>query len=316
MSTIAPPISREEIRDLGFGSVVSQEQQIRLLNRDGSFNVERRGYSFWSALSGYHELITMSWTKFYLLVFLFYMTSNALFGALYLACGRGAVVSQATHAPAKWGDIFFYSAETMSTIGSTTLVANNLDANIVQTFELLVGLMAFAVIAGLVFARFSRPTAKILYSDNAVIAPYRGITGFEFRVANGRNNQMIEVNAKVLFTRFETVDGRPLRRYYQLALERDNVTFFPLSWTIVHPIDDQSPIKGLSREEMLATNAEFLILLQGIDETFAQTVHSRSSYRADEVVWNAKFANLFSGVKEKNLTVDMRKFSEIEKATG
>jgi inward rectifier potassium channel len=210
MSTAAPPVPREELRDLGFGTVISQEQQIRLLNRDGSFNVERRGYSFWSALSGYHELITMSWTKFYALVFLFYMLSNALFGVLYLACGTGAVVNQSTHLPAKWGDIFFYSAETMSTIGSNTLLANNLEANLVQTFELLVGLMAFAVIAGLVFARFSRPTARILYSDWAVIAPYRGMTAFEFRVANGRNNQMIEVNAKVLFTRFEHVDGRPL----------------------------------------------------------------------------------------------------------
>src|SRR4051812_41339058 len=119
MSTSAPPISREEIRDLGFGAVVSQEQQIRLLNRDGSFNVERRGYSFWSALSGYHELITMSWKKFYLLVFLFYMFSNALFGMLYVACGSGALINQSTHLPAKWVDIFFYSAETMSTIGSS-----------------------------------------------------------------------------------------------------------------------------------------------------------------------------------------------------
>jgi len=316
MSTAAPPVSREELRDLGFGTVVSQEQQIRLLNRDGSFNVERRGYSFWSALSGYHELITMSWTKFYALVFLFYMLSNAIFGVLYLACGAGAVVNQSTHQPARWGDIFFYSAETMSTIGSSTLVASNLDANMVQTLELLVGLMAFAVIAGLVFARFSRPTARILYSDWAVIAPYRGITALEFRVANGRNNQMIEVNAKVLFTRFENVDGRPLRKYYQLPLERDNVTFFPLSWTIVHPIDEQSPLKGLSREELVASNAEVLVLMQGIDETFAQNVHSRSSYRMDEIVWNAKFADVFSGMKEKNLTVDMRKFSKVEKVSG
>jgi inward rectifier potassium channel len=177
-------------------------------------------------------------------------------------------------------------------------------------------LMGFAIIAGLVFARFSRPTARILYSDRAVIAPYRGITAFEFRVANGRNNQMIEVSAKVLFTRFENVDGKPVRRYYLLPLERDNVTFFPLSWTVVHPIDDQSPIKGLSREEMLASNAEFLILVQGIDETFAQNVHSRSSYRTDEIVWNAKFADVFSGMKEKNLTVDMKKFSKLEKVSG
>src|SRR5256885_10441829 len=102
MSTAAPPYTREEIRDLGFGSVVSQEQQIRLLNRDGSFNVARRGYSFWNALSGYHELVTMSWVKFFAVVFAFFMLANAIFGALYLACGQGSVVSQATHADATW----------------------------------------------------------------------------------------------------------------------------------------------------------------------------------------------------------------------
>lgn len=316
MSTAVPPITREEIRDLGFGSVISQEQQIRLLNRDGSFNVERRGYSLWESLSSYHALVTMGWTRFLGIVVGIFLVANGLFGAAYRLCGHGSVVNQATHVDATWKDIFFYSIQTISTIGSSTFVAVGVIANTVQALELLTGLMGFAVIAGLVFARFSRPTARIIYSDRAVVAPYRGITAFEFRVANGRNNKMIEVSAKVLFTRFETVDGRLLRKYYQLPLERDNVTFFPLSWTVVHPIDDQSPLKGLSREELAASNAEFLILLQGIDETFAQTVHSRSSYRIDEIVWNAKFADVFSGMKEKNLTVDMRKFSKIEKISG
>lgn len=316
MSTASQPIAREQLRDLGFGTVVSEQQQIRLLNRDGSFNVERTGYSFWDALSSYHELVTMSWPKFYSLVLLVYLVVNGIFGGLYFACGPGTVVSQTTRADATLKDIFFYSVETISTIGSNTFVATGTAANTVQAVELLTGLMGFAVIAGLVFARFSRPTARILYSDYAVIAPYRGITAFEFRVANGRNNQMIEVNAKVLFTRFENVDGRPLRKYYQLSLERDNVVFFPLSWTVVHPIDDNSPLKGLSREELVASNAEFLVLMQGIDETFATNVHSRSSYRMDEVICNAKFADVFSGMKERNLTVDMRKFSKVEKVSS
>ena len=317
MSTATvPPYTREETRDLGFGSVVSQEQQIRLLNRDGSFNVARRGYSFWDALSSYHELITMSWQRFYALILLVFLLANGLFGGLYLLCGPGSVVNATTHADATWKDIFFYSVQTISTIGSSTFIVTSVAADMVQAIELLMGLLGFAVLAGLVFARFSRPTARMLYSKNAIIAPYRGITALEFRVANGRNNQMIEVSAKVLFTRFETVDGRRLRKYYQLTLERDSVTFFPLSWTVVHPIDDQSPLKGLSREELFASNAEFLILMQGIDETFAQNVHSRTSYRMDEIVWNAKFADVFAGMKDRNLTVDMRKFSKIEQLSA
>src|SRR5216684_1358425 len=129
MSTAAPPYTREEIRDLGFGSVVSQEQQIRLLNRDGSFNVERRGYSFWEALSSYHELITMNWVKFYALVFVIFLVANAVFGGLYLLCGPGSVANPATHADATWKDIYFYSIQTISTIGSNTFVAEGVAAN-------------------------------------------------------------------------------------------------------------------------------------------------------------------------------------------
>src|SRR5262249_29544799 len=146
---------------------------------------------------------------------------------------------------------------------------------------------------GILFARFSRPTAKILFSRNAIIAPYRENIAFEFRIANERKNQIIELEAKVLFTRFEPIDGSSTRRYYSLALERSKVAFFPLTWTIVHPITPTSPLYGLTDQDLRETRAEFLILLTGIDETFSQTVHSRSSYRADEVIWNARFTDVF-----------------------
>src|SRR5262249_17262363 len=154
-------------------------------------------------------------------------------------------------------------------------------------------------------------TAQIIFSDKAIIAPYRGITAFEFRITNARKNQLIELGAKVLFTRFEQVDGQSLRRFYNLKLERTKVTFFPLSWTIVHPIDEKSALYRLKEEDLLTSNAEFLILLTGIDETFSQTVHTRSSYKADEIIWNARFKDVFiiPTKTDELLTIDVRRIN-------
>ncbi len=145
-----------------------------------------------------------------------------------------------------------------------------------------------------------------------MIAPYQQIQAFEFRIANVRKNQIIELGAKVLFSRFEDADGASIRRFYPLALERDKVAFFPLSWTIVHPIDEDSPLHGLSESDFMHSNAEFLILLTGIDETASQTVHTRSSYVASEVIWNAKFANVFNVPDDGQIEIDVSRIHDIE----
>ena len=319
-----PPIyNPEESRDLGFGSVVSTESHVRLLNRDGSFNVKRKGLGFLESINFYHAMLTMAWWKFLAMVTLGYFGANAIFALIYVWCGRGALQPPASPGTAPAGtaatsfvDAFFFSVQTLSTIGYGNLVPVGLLANTVVTLESLLGLLGFALATGIMFARFSRPTASILYSRNAVVAPYKGITAFEFRVINARSNQIIELGAKVIFTRFEKVNGSNLRRYYTLPLERSKVAFFPLTWTIVHPIDEESPLRGLSPEELVATSSEFLILLTGIDETFSQTVHSRSSYKAEEVVWNAKFINMFSKSDGGELlSVNLQKFHGIEKVS-
>ena len=187
-------------------------------------------------------------------------------------------------------------------------------SNVVVTFEALVGLLSVALVTGVIFARFSRPTANILFSEHALVSPYRGISAFEFRLTNARSNQIIELAAKVLFARFEDNDGKMIRRFYPLTLERDKVTFFPLSWTIVHPIDEQSPLYGLTHDDLSKANAEFLILLTGIDETFSQNVHTRSSYKADEIVWNARFADIYNRASDtETLTIDVKRLDMIER---
>ncbi len=307
-------INPDEIRDLGFGSVVAGESRQRLLNRDGSFNVSREGLSFWTSLSLYHALLTMSWSRFLSLMTLYYTLVNLLFTFAFMLCGAGALSAPEVEPYGKlFWRAFFFSVDTFATIGYGNISPTGIASNLVVTVEALVGIVSVALFTGVIFARFSRPTAKILFSNLAIIAPYRGLKAFEFRLTNARTNQIIELGAKVLFARFEESNGRSIRRFYSLALERENVTFFPLSWTIVHPIDEQSVLYGLTPDDLIKTNAEFLILLTGIDETFSQTVHARSSYVASEVVWNARFKDIYNRAADNGtLTVDVRRLDLIE----
>jgi inward rectifier potassium channel len=306
--------NQADMRDLGFGSVVASESRQRLLNRDGSFNVIRAGLGFLASLNPYHALLTMSWRRFFGLTALFYFGANLLFAVAYLLCGDGALsVPARSGIDSRFLQSFFFSIHTLATIGYGTISPVGIAANVIVSIESFIGLFGLALCTSLLFARFSRPTAKILFSDRAVIAPYRGITAFEFRIANVRRNQIIEIEAKALFARFEEADGRPLRRFYPLKLERDRVVFFPLSWTIVHPIDETSPLYGMSAEDLRKSRGEFLVLLTGFDETFSQTVNARSSYLPEEVVWGARFADVFNRPADDGLlTIDVRKLHSIE----
>ncbi len=305
------PVAREEeARDLGFGTVVAQESRQRLLNPDGSFNVVRRGLRLGTSLSLYHTLLITTWTRFMGLVVASYLLVNGAFAVAFVLCGPGALVG-----PGEPGLLraFFFSVETFSTIGYGTVGPSGLAANLVVTVEALVGLLWLALATGLLFARFSRPTARILFSRQAVVAPYRGGTAFEFRIANARSSQLIEVEATVLFARFEQVGGRSVRRFYPLELERSSVVFFPLAWTIVHPITPSSPLHGLGPDDLRASDAEFLVLLSGIEEAFAQRVHARSSYKGTEVAWGARFSDiLHHPTGREPITIDVGRLDSIE----
>ncbi len=302
-------------RDLGFGSVVGRESRDRLLNPDGSFNVRRWGLGFWASMSAYHALLRMGWGRFMALIVSAYLAVNAAFALAYLACGPGALVRAGGDAIGGFANAFFFSVQTFSTIGYGHIAPNGTAANLLVAVEALVGLLGFALATGLLFARFARPTARIAFSERAVIAPYRAGMAFEFRIVNRRSSQIIELQAKVLLSRIEHDAGRRVRRFYPLALERDLVSFFPLSWTIVHPVAEASPLWGLSDADLRGSEAEFLVLLTGYDETFAQTVHARSSYRADEVVWGARFTDIFRLPKDGGtISIDVDRLSEIEAA--
>lgn len=312
---IATPPRSEEDRDLGFGSKVATESRLRFLNRDGTFNVQRTGFPFVSTLNLYHFLLTMSWTQFLGLVLVLYFLSNIIFAGLYASLGSGSLVDTSEIPTTNlFVRGFFFSVQTFATIGYGTIHPVGMIPNLLVTLESYYSLLVNALITGLVFARFSRPTAKVVFSETAVIAPYRNIKGFMFRLVNSRNSQLIEVSAQVLFTRFVEKEGQKIRRFDLLKLERENVSFLPLTWTIVHPIDEDSPMYNMTEEDLTNADAEILIMLNGMDETFAQTVHTRSSYKAQDIKCGYKFSNIYNQTEpHEPISIDIRKLSKVEK---
>ncbi len=301
-------------RDLGFGSVLSSRRQLRLLNRNGTFNVYRQKPKWWRRIFTYHFLLNMSWPRFFAVIFTAFVVTNALFATAYYLAGAQQVQGD-VGVENQFLRCFFFSVDTFATIGYGNLAPMGVAANVIVTIEALFGLLTFAIATGLVFAKFARPIANMIYSRNAVIAPYRGMTAFMFRVINGGHNELIDLEARVVYTRFEDSGGATLRRYYPLTLERDRVSFLPVAWTIVHPIDNSSPLYGSTEKELIGAHAEFLVLITATDDTFSTTVQSRSSYTAEELIWGMRFANLFLG-EGPVLTIDMNRFHAVEPAAS
>lgn len=321
-SPLAPRRTEDELnrdRDLGFGAVVSRRSRQRLLNRDGSLNVVRSGLGLLEAIVPYHHFLTMTWPRFLTLVVALYFVINLAFALLYVSSGRDALVgSGAEMLGGRFSQAFYFSVQTFATIGYGQIAPNGFAANFLVTIEALVGLMYQALATGLLFARFSRPAVSMVFSDRAIIAPYNDGLAFEFRVANRRRTQVMNLEAQVIHS-WMNDEGRGgrVRRYRPLSLERNRVTFFPLSWTVVHPIDPTSPLFGATAESLEHNEAEILIVLSGTDETSGQTVHARCSYVAYEIVWGARFRSIYPehGVPGA-LVGDIGRLHDIELVAG
>lgn len=305
----------EPIPDPGFGHVVADESRQRLLNRDGTFNVERDGFELRESLSLYHAAMQMGWRSFLLSVAGAYLISNVLFALAYLLCGPGALRGSDPSIPdGSFLQAFLFSVQTLGTIGYGAIVPMGHAANTVVIVEAYVSILLTALVTGLTIARFTRPTARIRFSAQALIAPYQDGWALMFRMANARASELIELRSQVLYTSFTREGDKVVRRFDRLALEREQVVFFPLAWTVVHPITADSPLWGLTPADLVERDAEVLVLLSGFDETHAQVVHARTSYKPDEIVWNARFRNLFrTGSAGDRFAIDIRKLDSIER---
>lgn len=203
----------------------------------------------------------------------------------------------------------------MTTVGYGHIAPVGYAASIVSAVESLIGLMAFALATGLLYGRFSRPVAKVRFSKKAVFAPYLDTNAFMFRIVNERSNQLIDLTVELTLSRLEKKpDGTFYRRYYGLKLERGRVNFFPLSWTLVHPVTEDSPLFDCTAEQLAESDTEFLILLRGMDDTFSQTVHTRYSYRYEEIEWGRKFRPMFDGTENGLVTLNLDELDTMDVA--
>ncbi len=281
--------------DLGLGlQPVAQNQ--RAINRDGSSNIRRIGMPFFRTADMYNALINMSWSRFNLLVFLAYLLINVLFALVYLGLGIENLdgIKPSNSAFQHFMDAFFFSAQTISTVGYGHISPSGLPTSSVAALESFVGLLTFALATGMLYGRFSRPSSKISYSKNMVVAPYQDMTGLMFRLANYRSNQLVDLEVNVMFTYNDSIDGKAVRKFVSLELERNKISLLTLSWTVVHPINENSPLKAMDNDFLKSSNAEFIVLLKAFDDSFSQVVQSRTSYTHEEVVWDARFVSAIS----------------------
>jgi len=298
-------------QDLGLGGKLSERSHARLLNRDGSFNVRRNNLGPFHPYNVYHTLVSLPVPRVFLLMVAGYFATNLLFAALYWLAGPDAIAGAAASPLARFEDCVFFSVQTLATIGYGKLVPNTRAANVLVAIEALVGLLGFAILSALLFARFARPTAKIRFSSHAVIAPYQNGWALMFRLANMRNHDLTDVHAVVSFARWVDENGTRRRRFDQLALERDFIIFMPLHWVVVHPITDASPLRGLTAESLAGADPEVVCLITADDETFAQTVHARSSYDQTDIVWGARFRDMYLPDADR-VTIDLGRLNDFE----
>jgi inward rectifier potassium channel len=300
----------DKSRELGFGN---KAKGVRLLKHDGAFNVKRTGLPFFQNLHIYHALIEMSWLKFAAVTLLFYSFMNITFALLYVWVGIEHLsgVSGNTFSEKFW-EAFFFSAQTLTTVGYGRISPEGFATSMIAAVESMIGLMGFALITGILYGKFSRPTARIIFSEKAIIAPYKGINAFEFRIVNERKNQLIEVEVQVLISMNKLIDGERKNIFLDLPLETKKVNFFPLPWTIVHAIDEKSPFFGITAKELIDAEAEFIIMVKAYDDTFSQNIYKRYSYTALEIIWGAKFNVIYKNDDDGVVNLMMDKFQEIE----
>jgi inward rectifier potassium channel len=302
----------EDPVDPGFGAKVSAASA-RLLNRDGTFNARRRGLRATQVWSPYHHLLTMTWRRFAAVMLAFFLLTNALFALAFTMCGPGAISGPNVDTfGSRFLEAFFLSVQTLATVGYGHLAPASTAANVIAVIEMFSGFIMFAIAAGLVFARFARPNAKLIFSDRAVIAPYRDGQAVMFRFANARRNELIEVEVKVFFSRIEQVGGAPVRHYHLLDLERHAVAFIPLHLTVVHPIGEGSPLLGLTKEDLESGSAELVVVITALDESSSQRVHARTSYTHADIVFGRRFATVLSLANDGAVEIDLRRLHDIE----
>jgi len=257
----------------------------------------------------YHFLVTSSWPALIGLIAAAFAVANLVFALGYYLDGG---IENAR--PGSFTDAFFFSVQTMATIGYGKMVPVSMFTNILVSIEALSGLVALALMTGLVFAKFSRPTARVRFSRYVVIGPRDGVISLMIRMANQRADRIVEANIHAVFARQETTaEGESIRRFYDLGMTRNVSSLFVLSWTAVHRIVPGSPLFGETRESLADSQPQVIVSITGLDEVFSQTIHARYAYGLDEIIWGARFADVLVTHPDGSQSVDYTHFDDVEK---
>ena len=251
-------------------------------------------------------MLTVSWPVFVLRLAALFITVNLIFALLYLA-DRGGIINAR---PGNFADAFFFSVQTLGA-GGGDMAPQSLYANILVAVESFFGILTIALFAGIMFARFSRPLSRVLFSNIAVVTPFDGVPTLMFRAANQRGNSILDASVTVSLARqYVTQEGVEMRRFTELKLTRSNNPLFALSWTVMHPIDENSPLFGLTPSQMTEQDMEIIIMLSGMDETISDHIYARHAYWNDEIVWNRRFVDVISVAPTGHRVVDLTHFHD------
>lgn len=281
----------------------------RLILRDGTRSVTTLGLERRPLSDAYHYLLTIRWSQLMALVTGLYLALNTVFALLYMA--GGDCIQNAR--PGHFGDAFFFSVQTLATIGYGVMAPVTDWSHLLVTVEAFTGMLTVAMVTGLMFAKFSKPTARVTFSNVAIIAPRNGVPTLQFRMSNQRANQIVEARIQVALARTEqTLEGESMRRFHDLDMLRKQNTIFALSWTGMHVIDESSPLFGYTESTLLASDTELVVSLVGMDETMSQTVHARWSYLPAEIRWNHRFVDIIVTDGRGFRSIDLRRFHDTE----
>lgn len=301
----------KKVDDLGWSSSVEATEG-RVVNKDGSFNLVRRG----EHVHIYHMLISMSWAKFLFLIFLAFTLLNNTFAILYYIVGTDKISGfESQGFIMDLINLFHFSVQTMTTVGYGAMHPVGLVSGVLASVEALIGLLSFALISGLMYGRFKNPKAEIRYAKNMIMTQVDGKPALQARIANKLSHDLFDIRASILMLHNEvTANGRFVKRYKKLKLEIDKISFLPMNWTITHFIDGKSPVNGLSKEDLQEQNVEFLVLITAFDDSFSQVVHSRSSYLAEEIVYNKEWAKTYYLNEDGCRVFDLDRLDEFKTA--
>ena len=259
----------------------------------------------------YHIVLTAPWWAFFVAVAAIFAAVNTMFALLYMSDPRGI-----EHAHGFWDD-FLFSVQTIGSANYTVLLPKDVYANVVVSCEAFFGILNLALITGVVFARFSRPFARVLFSSVAVIAPFNAVPTLMFRAANQRGNQILNAEVSVsLAHQVTTTEGIVMRRFEELKLVRARSPLFALSWTVMHPIDEASPLYGATIDSLYEDQVEIIVLLSGRDDTLSDMIYARHSYMPDEILWNRRFVDVIAITPSGRRQVNLQCFHRTEPLEG